>query len=237
MTVRGRGNNMKTNILIVEDESIVSMEIESYLLTLNYNVVAICSTADDAVEKVMKNNVDLVLMDIYLDNSNGIEATRRIRQHKPNLPVIFISANMDEDTINQAISINPQAYLLKPFNRKELAIAIKIALYDHKNDTIKRNKNEGDIYLDNEFSFNKDSSKLICCNEEVILTKKERSLLLLFLNNQNQLLSIETIEYELWPDKPSNDNRRRSLIFRLRSKLKHKFIQTHSSEGYTFNTL
>jgi len=223
---------MKTNILIVEDETIVSIEIESYLLSLNYNVVAICSTADDAVEKVMENSVDLVLMDIYLDKSNGIEASKRIKQYQPNLPIIFLSAYMDEETINQAIAVNPQAYLMKPFNRKELAIAIRIALYDN---TKKRKKNKGDIYLDSEFSFNRDASKLICCEEEVGLTKKERMLLLLFLNHKNQLLSIETIEYELWPDKPSNDNRRRSLICRLRAKLKHKFIQTHSSEGYTFN--
>jgi len=228
---------MKTNILIVEDESIISIEIESYLLSLNYNVVAICSTANDAVEKVMEKSVDLVLMDIYLDKSNGIEATKRIKQYQPNLPIIFLSAYMDEETINQAIAVNPQAYLMKPFNRKELAIAIKIALYDNQNDTMKREKNEEDIYLDNEFSFNRDASKLICCEEEVSLTKKERMLLLLFLNNKNQLLSIETIEYELWPDKPSNDNRRRSLICRLRAKLKHKFIQTHSSEGYSFDIL
>jgi len=223
---------MKTNILIVEDETIVSIEIESYLLSLNYNVIAICSTADDAVETVMKKSVDLVLMDIYLDKSNGIEAGKRIKQYQPNLPIIFLSAYMDEETINQAIAVNPQAYLMKPFNRKELAIAIRIALYDN---TKKRKKNKGDIYLDSEFSFNRDASKLICCEEEVGLTKKERMLLLLFLNHKNQLLSIETIEYELWPDKPSNDNRRRSLICRLRAKLKHKFIQTHSSEGYTFN--
>lgn len=230
------GKNMKTNILIVEDERIVAMEIESYLLTLNYNIVAICSTSEDAYKKVMKNSVDLVLMDIYLDQSNGIEATKKIKQQKPNLPIIFLSANMDEETINQAIAVNPEAYLVKPFNRRELAVAIKIALKHNQNDSPQKNKNKGDVYFDNEFTFNTHSSKLICSGEEVNLTKKERSLLILFLRNKNQLLSIETIEYELWSDKPSNDSRRRSLICRLRAKLKHKFIQTHSSEGYTFNT-
>ena len=226
---------MKTpNILIVEDESIVAMEIESYLLSLDYNIVGICSTAENAYQKSIQNDVDLVLMDIYLDNSNGIEATKKIKQAKPNLPIIFLSAYMDEETISQAIKVNPQAYLMKPFNRKELAVAIKIALNHHQNHLPHKNRVEGDIYLDNEFSFESQSSQLICCGEIVGLTKKERTLLKLFLEKPNSLISITTVEYELWPDKPSNNSRRRSLISRLRAKLKHRFIETYSSEGYIF---
>ena len=217
------------NILIVENESIVAMEIENYLFSLDYTIIGICSSAEDAYQKAIHNDVDLVLMDIYLENSSGIEATRKIKQSKPNLPIIFLSAYIDEETISQAIKVNPQAYLMKPFNRNELAVAIKIALnYQNKN------RVKGDIYLDNEFSFESKSSQLICCEEVVSLTKKERTLLKLFLKNINTLISITTIEYELWPDKPSNNSRRRSLISRLRAKLKHRFIETYSSEGYIF---
>jgi len=217
------------NILIVEDESIVAMEIESYLLSLNYKVTAISSTADDAYQKAISNDIDLILMDIYLTESDGVEATARIKKVKPNLPVIFLSAYMDEETINRAVEVNPEAYLTKPFNRKDLAVSIKIALKDKESHRIK-----GDILLDKEFSFNTKSLELICCGEFISLTKKERTLLTLFLENRNHLITIEQIEYELWPNKPSNDSRRRSLISRLRAKLKHKFIETYVSEGYVF---
>jgi len=220
---------MSNKILIVEDESIVAMEIESYLLSLNYNVIAICSTADEAYVQAISNDVDLVLMDIFLIESDGIEATTRIKKIKPNLPVIFLSAYMDEETIDRAIHVNPEAYLTKPFNRKDLAVSIKIALKNKESQMI-----TGDIILDNEFSFNTKSSELICCGEDVSLTKKERALLILFLKQKNHLITIEIIEYELWPNKPSNNSRRRSLISRLRAKLKHKFIETHASEGYIF---
>ena len=220
---------MSANILIVEDETIVAIEIESYLQSLGYTVTALCSTADDAFEKATTNKVDLVLMDIYLIDSCGIEATARIKKVKPDLPVIFLSAYMDEETINRAIKVNPEAYLTKPFNRKDLAVSIKIALKDKESTRL-----VGDIILDNEFSFDTKSRELICCGEPVSLTKKERTLLKLFLDNLNHLISIESIEYELWPNKPSNDSRRRSLISRLRAKLKHKFIKTHASEGYIF---
>jgi len=219
------------NILIVEDESIVAMEIKSYLEGLHYNIVSICSTADDAYEKAINQEVDLILMDIFLSDSNGIEATQRIKKIKQAMPVIFLTAFMDEETIDKAIAVNPVAYLLKPFNRKELEAAIKIGLSHLK---LKSDILVGDMVLDHEFSFNNRSSELICCGELVSLSKKERMLLNLFLENQNRLVSNMTMEYALWPDKPSNDSRRRALISRLRAKLKHKFIDTLSSEGYVF---
>ena len=188
---------MNNKILIVEDESIVAMEIESYLLSLDYTVVAICSTADEAYEKAISNDVDLVLMDIFLIQSDGIEASIRIKQIKPNLPIIFLSAYMDEETIDRAVQVNPEAYLTKPFNRKDLAVSIKIALKNKESQMI-----TGDIILDREFSFDTKSLQLICCGESVALTKKERTLLMLFLKHKNHLINIETIEYELWPNKP-----------------------------------
>jgi DNA-binding response OmpR family regulator len=225
---------MKANILIVEDESIVAIEIESYLLSLNYNVVALCSTADEAYEKAIQNDVDLVLMDIYLIESNGIDATARIKKVKPYLPIIFLSAYMDEETIDRAIEVDPQAYLMKPFKRKELSVAIRIGLNSKQSTLYHQNQIKGDIFLDSEFTFDSKTSELICCGEVVGLTKKERILIQLFLKYKNRLLSISLMEYTLWPDKPSNDSRRRSLISRLRAKLRHRFIRTHASEGYIF---
>jgi DNA-binding response OmpR family regulator len=141
---------------------------------------------------------------------------------------------MDEETIDRAIAVEPQAYLMKPFKRKELSVAIRIGLHSKLNASSQTNQLRGDIILDDEFSFDTKSLELICCGEEVSLTKKERILLQLFLKNRNQLLSIPIMEYTLWPDRPSNDSRRRSLISRLRTKLKHRFIDTHASEGYIF---
>jgi len=221
---------MSQNILIVEDEYIIAMEIESYLSSLNYNIIGICSTAEEVYTIVKKIHVDLILMDIFLTESSGIDAAKRAREINPNIPIIFLSAHMDEETISHAIAVDPVAYLVKPFNRNDLSVAIKIGLT--QNQLHEKTLIRGDIHLDKEFSFDTKSSELICCGESISLTKKERKLLKLFLKNINSLISISTVEYELWPDQPSSDTRRRSLISRLRSKLKHKFIETYASEGY-----
>jgi len=222
---------MSAKILIVEDEQVVSMEIESYLKKMGYTIVAICSNADDAYYQAMHSDIDLILMDISLVDSSGIEAGKRIKA-KRDIPIIFLTAYMDEDTIEKAIAVDPIAYLAKPFNRRELFVAIKIGL--KKYHTSDNNERVGDIVLDNEFSFDTQSSELICCGEIVSLTKKERMLLKLFLDNPNRLISNITMEYEIWGDEPVNNNRRRTLVSRLRAKLKHKFIETRSLEGYIF---
>ena len=221
---------MNKNILIVEDESIIAMEIESYIIKLGYTVIDICSSENDAYKKALEDEVDLILMDIFLREGDGIDAAKRIKRHKE-IPIIFLTAHMDEKSIERSLEVDPVAYLTKPFNRQELFAAIKIAL--SKCCTIE-NSVVGNIYLDYEFSFDSKSAQLICCGEEVHLSKKERQLLALFLDNPNRLISFMTMEYELWPDKPSHDSRRRTLISRLRAKLKHKFIDTLSSEGYVF---
>jgi DNA-binding response OmpR family regulator len=221
---------MSKKILIVEDESIIAIEIESYLMQLGYEIIGIASTADEAYRKAIFNDVDLILMDIYLMQSNGIDAALKIKKEK-NIPIIFLTAHMDEETIERAIQVMPVAYLTKPFNRQELFAAIKIGLSQCCN---MDNALIGDIPLDHEFSFDTKSEQLICCSEEVHLSKKERQLLELFLNHTNTLISFMTMEYELWADKPSNDSRRRTLISRLRAKLKHRFIETYASEGYIF---
>ncbi len=217
-------------ILIAEDEAIVAMEIESYLIKLGYKVIDTCATADEAYNKAIANDVDLILMDIYLMEGDGIDASMRIKKEK-NVPIIFLTAHIDEETIERAIKVNPTAYLMKPFNRQELFAAVKIGL---KSLESKTDREIGDIVLDQEFSFNSKNLQLICCGEEVHLTKKERELLVFFLNNKNRFISFMSMEYELWPDKPSSSNRRRTLISRLRAKLKHRFIDTYSSEGYIF---
>ena len=221
----------KKNILIVEDEAIVAMEIESYLSTCNYNIIGICSNGDDAYDMAINLDIDLILMDIFLLDSNGIDTAIKIKRKKNNMPIIFLTAYMDEETIDKAVAIDPVAYLIKPFNRQELLASIKIGLRDK---SIPCCAIIGDIYLDQEFSFDSRASQLIYCGEVVHLSKKEKMLLTLFLENIGGLTSAVTIEYELWPDKPSSDSRLRTLISRLRAKLKHKFIETCSAEGYIF---
>jgi DNA-binding response OmpR family regulator len=224
-----KDGRMSANILIVEDESIVAMEIEEYLMDEGYRVEKICADAACAFETATTREVDLILMDISLIESNGIEASKRIKAVK-DLPIIFLTSYIDIATIDNAIETEPVAYLTKPFNQRELLASIKIGL---RRSTLSSTDNVL-IQLDHEFSFHTIHAELLHNDQPVSLNKKERDLLLLFLERPNQLLSYELIEHTVWPEYPTNDNARRILMSRLRNKLKHRFIATHAKEGYVF---
>jgi len=220
---------MGANILIVEDESIVAMEIEEYLLDEGYRVEKICADATCAFVTATTCQIDLILMDISLIESSGIEASKRIKAVK-DIPIVFLTSYIDTEIIDQAIEVEPSAYLTKPFNPNELLASIKIGLKKTSHTTPTPDM----IQLDHEFSFHKTNAELLHNGESIPLNKKEKDLLMLFLERSNQLLSYEVIEHTIWPDYPTNDNARRILMSRLRNKLKHRFIATHAKEGYIF---
>jgi len=218
------------NVLIVEDESIVALEIENYVTDLGYNVVESVANAKSALEIVMSEDVSLVLMDVHIKgNVDGIECARAIKKVK-NIPIIYISAFSDDETLERAITTQPSSYLVKPFNPQELKVAMQIASNSYESDL-----KVGDVVFDYEFSFDSASGELILYGEIIHLTKQEKDLLTLLVNSKNQVVSIYEIENEIWPDKGSNENTRRALIRRVRSKLNYKFIETLHSIGYRIN--
>lgn len=119
----------KTKIMVVEDESIVARDIRNMLLGLGYDVTAVVTTAREAVISAEKTIPDLVLMDIMLQGeSSGVEAADVI-YGRLNIPVVYLTAFADENTLQRAKKTEPFGYLLKPFEERELQTTIEIALY------------------------------------------------------------------------------------------------------------
>lgn len=221
------------NILIVEDESIVAMEIESYIKKLGYTVVNTCSNAAETMRSIEKGSIHIILMDICIKGElDGIETATMIQKTHPQIEIIFLTAHLDDFNVDRAIELNPTAYLSKPFNREELRIFLKIALRKIHKDDSPPVKHSQYIIFDDEFTYDLERNTLFCCYEMIHLTKKETELLELLIKNKNHIVDAYTIENTIWPDKESNANTIRTLIKRLRQKLKHKFIETVSSRGY-----
>lgn len=121
----------KTNVLVVEDESIVSKDIQHSLTKLGYNVVGAASNGEKAIALAKAENPDIVLMDIMLKGDmNGIEAASVIREEY-SIPVIFLTAYADEATLAKAKVTEPYGYIIKPFKEIDLHTSIEMALYKH----------------------------------------------------------------------------------------------------------
>lgn len=123
---------MRAKILIVEDESIVALNIKNRLEKLGYAVVATISSGEVAIQTAAETFPDLVLMDIKLKGKiDGIEAATKIRSQLQ-VPVVYLTAYADDETLNRAKMAEPYGFILKPFESRDLCTAIEIALYKHQ---------------------------------------------------------------------------------------------------------
>jgi CheY-like chemotaxis protein len=108
------------NILVVEDEGIVSIDIRNMLRKAGYGIAAVAFQGEEAVQKAETTKPDLVLMDIGLKGEiDGIEAAKKIRDLF-HIPIIFLTGFADESTMAKAKEINPSGFIIKPINEEEL---------------------------------------------------------------------------------------------------------------------
>lgn len=122
----------KSRLLIVEDERIVAMDLSRRLEQLNHEVVDIVSNGPDVFRAVEQHQPDLVLMDIQIQGDmDGIEAAAILRD-KYHIPHVFLTAFRDEATIDRAKLTDPDGYIVKPFNDRDIQLNIDIALYKSK---------------------------------------------------------------------------------------------------------
>ncbi len=130
------------SILVVEDEFIVAADISASLRKVGYRVLATVPTGAEAFDAVRRSQPDLILMDIKLKGElDGIQTAERIQQEF-RIPVIYLSAFTDEDTLSRAKLTEPFGYITKPFNQREVYSAIEMALYKHRMESVVRDKEE-----------------------------------------------------------------------------------------------
>jgi PAS domain S-box-containing protein len=123
---------MEAKILVVEDEVIVARTIASQLTQLGYTVVGTASSGAAAIDKVNRTQPNLVLMDVMLKGEmDGITAASQIcSQH--DIPIVFLTAYADENTLQRAKNTLPLGYIVKPFSPGELRVAVELALFKHQ---------------------------------------------------------------------------------------------------------
>lgn len=119
-------------ILIVEDEYIIARDLQAQVEKLGYTVCGRVNSGEKAFEHVATIPTDLVLMDIMLKGPmNGIEAATAIHT-RFHLPVVYVTANMNLEILEQAKITEPFGIILKPFNERELHANIEMSLYKHR---------------------------------------------------------------------------------------------------------
>lgn len=119
---------MGEKIIIIEDEALIALELESTLQLLGYQVIAKAMNGDAALDIFAHNKADLVLLDINIKGTlNGIDLARILKE-KYDTPYIFITSFADDTTVTEASATMPYGYIVKPFSEKDLRSNIAMAL-------------------------------------------------------------------------------------------------------------
>ncbi|MBP6090664.1 MAG: response regulator [Crocinitomicaceae bacterium] len=164
---------IKNHILIVEDEAIVASDIQHSLQKLGFSVIGIESSGENALQFLEKNHPDLILMDIMLqDKLTGLD-TAEIILKKFNIPIIFLTAYVDDVTLTRAKMCEPFGYIIKPFKEIELQTAIEMALYKFKK--------EDDLIKERNLLYSiMDQSKII---NDILFIKSENKIVKISLSD------------------------------------------------------
>ncbi len=130
-------------ILIVEDDSVSALLLQRALEKNNHIIIGIADSGEKALELLEVSQADIVMMDISLAGElDGIKTTEIINE-KYDIPVVYLSASSDAETLNKVVGTNPSAYVIKPFNIRELNMVIELAIYkDRKEKELQKLNNE-----------------------------------------------------------------------------------------------
>ena len=133
---------MADRILIVEDERITAEDLEEVLKDLGYQVSAVVSSGEEALREAERNRPDLVLMDIRIKGEMDGAETARLLRERWDVPVVYLTAHADRDTLERAKQSQPLGYIVKPFHEAELHASVEMALFKHWHDRRSRSREQ-----------------------------------------------------------------------------------------------
>lgn len=229
----------QSTILVIDDDLEIQNLIEIYLKNEGFQVIK-AGDGMEALDILAQTEVHLVILDIMMPRMDGIEACLKIRQ-KQEVPVIMLSAKMEDMDKIHGLSVGADDYLTKPFNPLELVARVKSQLrrylrFNHKNEIMNPTKEDrteiGNLVI------NSATHQVLVNNKEVKLTPKEFSILELLARNQGVVLSSERIYEAVWQDPLlESDNTVMVHIRNLREKIeenprKPRYIKNVWGVGY-----
>ena len=201
------------HILVIEDEEQLCRSIAEGLRMNGYETDT-CFDGDDGLELCLTENYDLILLDLNLPGTDGLEILRQFREHNTNTPVLILSArDQIEDKVN-GLDLGANDYLTKPFHFQELEARIR--------SLTRRKFVQEDVCLKwNQLTFDTRTRETSVNGVPISLTRKESSLLEYFLLHQNRVISPEEMIEHIWDGSVNTfSNSIRVHISSLRKKLK-----------------
>jgi len=212
---------IKNTVLVVDDDREIVDAIDIYLRNEGINVIK-AYDGIEALEALMENDIQLILMDIMMPKMDGLRTTMKIRQEE-NIPIILISAKSEDTDKILGLNMGADDYITKPFNPLELIARVKSQLrrYTVFGNCGVQNKEEiTSIISSGGLSLNQDTKEVLVDGEVIKITATEFGILELLLRNQGRVFSIDEIYEKVWKEPSYNaENTVAVHIRRIREKI------------------
>lgn len=214
-------------VLCVDDEE----EFLTYLtsvLKLYFLKVYSVSSVKEAYEIIEENPIDIIITDLYMPKTNGIDFIKNIRSERSAISVIFLTACFEKDFLHAAVPLGLDAYLIKPVPLEKLFATLQRTIEIIESRSTKTYTLKGGVSFDlgDGIVYTTSTRKIID------VTPKELALLCLLIKNQHVILSKSVIESYLWEFESVAESSVKTLIKKLRNKIGDEAIVTHSTNGY-----
>ena len=184
------------NILVVEDDKEIVNAIEIYLKREGYNIIK-AYNGNEALEKLLENEIHLIILDIMMPEKDGIETLEEIRKTKT-IPVILLSAKSEDYDKISGLDTGADDYITKPFNPLELIARVKSNIRRYVEfGNMPKEKNDN-ILRTGELEMNDDTKIVTVDGKEIKLTATEYNILKFLLKNKGKVFSISQIYENVW---------------------------------------
>ena len=223
------------SVMIVEDEMITQRHLEDILRYLGISDIEGYVSGKEARAAFSKRDFDMVLMDINLEGQmDGIQLAGEFLQ-KRKVPIIFITAHSDEDTMQEVLDLAPYGFVPKPFSAKNVEAVLKVAYNQFLTQASqKEGSAESDelAILSPRYKYSKTLKQLYVDDEPVQLNPKISILIDTLCNNLGTTVSYDQLNFEIWGDEPIASSALRTLVYMLRKQFPDFPIVSHSRVGY-----
>ncbi|EOS29715.1 MAG: response regulator transcription factor [Kineothrix sp.] len=226
-----------SRILIIEDEEAIA-DLEKDYLELSDFEVEIEHTGDEGLQKALKEDFDLIILDLMLPGMDGFEVCKKIREEK-NIPILMVSAKKDDIDKIRGLGLGADDYMTKPFSPSELVARVKahMARYDR---LVGSTQKTNDIVEIRGIRIDKTARRVYVDGEEKTFTTKEFDLLTFLAENPNHVFTKEELFREIWDMDSIGDIATVTVhIKKIREKIefdtaKPQYIETIWGVGYRF---
>lgn len=215
----------QSDVLFISEIDDSYKKIE-YILNIFFKKTFHTNSLINATQIYEKHFPKTIIIDININESNGISFVKELRKKNKNLSIIIITNNKEVDILLEAIKLNLIDYLLKPLDINKLINALNLCA--------KQILNSGEILtiLNQNIKYDYVEKVIINENSRINLTKNERRLLELFLENKNIYIKNENIKKQIWSEKEISDSAFKSLLNRLSIKIGKETISNSFGNGY-----